>query len=136
MSFLTELFVFLTGSDVLEKEVRWGIEEAAKAKMQLRRKHMETDIYTDTEKTLARHGWPWPLVKATVDEFDYAVKLRSGARIYFTHAAANLACIQWVTLLGLDCQKSDAMPSTFIPERGLVVRVADIEWCVDAPFGS
>lgn len=103
----------------------------------------DPDIGTQEEhRLLTQFGWPWPLAKACVDYFHYALGLRDGTVIYFTKATASDDGL-WVTLAPENLQLTPAWPTTIRAvigsynfERGLVVRVADIVWCADAPFGS
>lgn len=86
---------------------------------------------------VARYGTH--LLKATVDYFDYAMRLTSGDLIYF-----NLARIQgeWIYVGGDDFQNAtwhDGPPrATQNPpfDRGLQIHLSAIAWCADAPFGS
>lgn len=72
------------------------------------------------------------LAKACSDKpFQYALKLRTGEIIQFT--GATLVTEEWITL-ELDSGASSALP--FPCERGIDVRIADIVWVVDAPYGS
>ena len=96
----------------------------------------------ETKKQLVKHGWPWPLAKAVVEKpFDYAVGLRDGTVIRFQGAKAS-DDMAWVELDGTELQILKAGNSPWLEdnnfnfERGLVVRVDDIVWASDAPFGS
>ena len=78
------------------------------------------------------------LAKASIDPFDYACGLRSGAVIYFESVAAVNK--EWVTLTGVRAvanigERDDFTgPPNF--ERGVEVRLDRIEWVADAPYGS
>lgn len=88
---------------------------------------------------LVARGWPPALAKATVDPFFYAVGLRGGAIIHFESAELiDDDHTEWVSLRGcpenLRLELDHGHDMTF--ERGLEVRVADILWAADAPYGS
>jgi hypothetical protein len=75
------------------------------------------------------------LAKACSDNFDYALKLRTGEVIRFSEA--RLISSGWIHLdvMEPDCQP--AGPSLPYPaDRGVDVRIADIVWVMDAPEGS
>lgn len=75
------------------------------------------------------------LAKACVDQFDYALKLRSGEVIRFREAKIIRA--GWVHL---DVCEPDAQPLInrlpFKADRGIDVRISEIVWVMDAPEGS
>jgi len=79
--------------------------------------------------------FPDSLLKATVDPFEYAMKLRTGETILFSEAALNG---RWVTLTLHPANHSLAVRAgqPILAPRGLEVRLDDIVWCCDAPFGS
>lgn len=92
-------------------------------------------------------GWPHSLIKATVDPFDYMAALRDGTIIYFEHAVpsdnrvwVNLTIKQMFRVRGPLFGASNAYvehhPDTGVYDRGVDVRVSDIVWCCDAPYGS
>ena len=101
------------------------------------------DPFSEKERQLINHGWPWPLAKATLDHFDYAIGLRDGIVIRFVSAMASddmnwviinhdgLKIARWST--GGDW-RADHTTLTF--HRGLVIRVSEIVWAADAPAGS
>lgn len=68
--------------------------------------------------------------KALCDEFFYAVKLRSGELIEFTHAKDLIG--EYVTL----CGGSEKYLGFANADRGVCVHITDIAWAVDAPHGS
>jgi hypothetical protein len=78
--------------------------------------------------------YPASLRKATVDAFEYALKLRTGEIWYFTEARIEGDYVHLVF--------GDAYPHTagYPPDcrfdRGVEVRVKDIIWCADAPDGG
>jgi hypothetical protein len=80
---------------------------------------------------------PPALAKATVDPFTYALELRDGTVIVFMSATLHG---EWVHLDELEnpseisAQGKKTRPFTF--DRGLDVRLADIVWVADAPWGS
>jgi hypothetical protein len=78
------------------------------------------------------------LVKACLDYFDYALRLKSGEVIRFTDAAWHGN--GWLTLNGVDPNKDFRSPHRqdlpFPAARGVDVRLDDILWVMDAPCGS
>lgn len=85
----------------------------------------------------ARYGTH--LLKATVDPFDYAVRLTSGDLIYFAYASIDG---DWVYLADQDIHRDDHHGMSPHPtpnplfDRGLQIHLSAIAWCADAPFGS
>lgn len=81
---------------------------------------------------------PAALGKAIDDPFDYALGLRTGQIVFFTSASLSKNR-QWVHL-DLDnsfVHRDQEKGEIELPfERGLDVRVADIVWVADAPYGS
>jgi hypothetical protein len=75
--------------------------------------------------------YPRSLLKATCDEFDYALRLSSGEIIRFRSAEIHG---DYVRLS--DVEKGDEQPLPFIFDRGIDVRLSAIIWCADAPNGS
>jgi hypothetical protein len=83
---------------------------------------------------------PPSLLKALVDPFDYALALRDGTVVRFSHAEISG---EFAVLFG-DSQVGDTPVTMFRSEglvtyqcpRGLDVRIADIMWCADAPQSS
>ena len=94
-------------------------------------------------------GWPYALVKATMDHFDYAAQIRDLGVVGF-HDASDIGD-GWVRLEDLfevdhsKCglrdgsgQLREQWPSC-LPcpcDRGIEVRLSDILWVADAPHGS
>jgi len=98
--------------------------------------------------------WPNALQKAVNDNFVYAACIRDIGVVTFEEAeivrAYSFGCHgsveinpDWVRLLrvvftngccGFDSHAGDIAPLTF--DRGLEVRVSDIVWVADAPWGS
>lgn len=80
-------------------------------------------------------GYPPSLAKACVDDpWQYALKLRTGDIIEFS--GANPINAEWVCL---GIEPSPYEPKGNLPypaPRGIDVRVADIVWVMDAPYGS
>ncbi len=79
---------------------------------------------------------PASLIKAACDPFDYVLGLCTGVVIHF-HRAEILG--EWATLHTgrtiYDVPGTvQTLPYPF--ERGMDVRISDIVWCADAPFGS
>lgn len=81
--------------------------------------------------------YPPALLKATIDQFDYALKFRDradgtpGEVVRFMSATINGG---WITLTPDDGFKV-AFSGLPCP-RGVDVRLEDIEWVADAPNGS
>lgn len=97
------------------------------------------DFYLDKAKEEFRQieiltGSP-ALAKACFDDFDYAMKLRTGEVIYFS--TANVINKEWVHL---HLKPMDEQPKAnriaYPAERGVDVRMSDIVWVMDAPLGS
>jgi hypothetical protein len=82
-------------------------------------------------------GIPYDLDKACGDPFEYAVGLRNGQIFYFEEAIIYGA---WVRLKGV---KSNSVPmprdedlQRFTFDRGIQIRLSEIAWVADAPYGS
>lgn len=88
---------------------------------------------------LAKYGHH--LLKSTIDEFEYAIRLVSGDLIYYNQATI---AGDWVTIEAENIvprkgflSVSEAPPTANPPlERGLQIRLDAIAWVADAPFGS
>jgi len=78
------------------------------------------------------------LAKACLDDFDYALRLKSGEVIRF--ACAEWHGNGWLTLNGIDPAEDFRPPHRqdlpFPAARGVDVRLDDILWVMDAPCGS
>jgi len=82
-----------------------------------------------------RQRYPESLLKAVIDQFSYALKLRTGEIVMFDecritgdYAHLKLSSDEW---------KYDSHATVeYGYHRGIDVRVDDIVWCVDAPSGS
>jgi hypothetical protein len=85
------------------------------------------------EQRLANAGWPAALVKAWVDEFNYAAKVDGLGVIRFS-SAVDLGN-GWVRLHVGDLASENTGLAFPFP-RGVDVRVKDIRWVADAPEGS
>lgn len=84
----------------------------------------------------AHRKLPTYLVKAMVDEFDYAVRLRTGEAIRFS-SAEMLAGGEFVRLVGHGMDGGCDVEGLPYPcPRGVEVRLSDIVWVTDAPQGS
>jgi len=80
--------------------------------------------------------YPQSLLKACVDQFDYACRLTTGEIVYFTNATIHG---DYCTLDGLNSTIHDRDPQKTLPHpfpRGLDVKLSEIVWCGDAPAGS
>lgn len=82
-------------------------------------------------------GLPDALAKACVDSFEYMLGLRTGQVIQFGSAEVSQDH-KWVHLAPSDFERDDPfMTGIEAPfERGIDVRVEDIVWVADAPYGS
>jgi hypothetical protein len=104
------------------------------------------------QRRLEAAGWPPALLKACMDApWIYAAGLRDGSVVVFTGAEASPDG-QWATLdearfatrrregeqggHGPIHGSSSTEPGDNYCGRGLEVRVADIVWAADAPWGS
>lgn len=83
---------------------------------------------------------PGPLSKALDDPFDYAIGLRSGRVIRFNECSLDGG---WLLIdnvmennVPVLTTTHEGKPWPFCFDRGIAVRLADIEWCADAPHGS
>lgn len=92
-----------------------------------------------TEEELQSALGSHALAKACYDEFDYALRLRTGEVIRFklaTHLGNG-----WIHLNVEGREQSAHNPLAFSKrsrgvERGVDVRLSDIVWVMDAPEGS
>ena len=122
------------------------IEEIEKLKtevFELRMKVSEQD--QDAQyKALMDAGWPPALIKAVDDPFDYALRLKDGSLIFFEYAVPCGKNNEWASLYFQDIHSGSevwrgSFNHTFAVggyARGLEVRVSEIVWAADAPFGS
>ena len=79
------------------------------------------------------------LAKSCCDPFDYALKLKTGEIIFFE--SAKVVSKDWLHLnlndLHSDNQQTEKLNKLQLPgERGVDVRISEIVWVMDAPFGS
>lgn len=76
------------------------------------------------------------LAKACLDdEFDYALKLRTGEVVRFV--GARLLNENWIHIrLDTDKKWDTPNPFPFKADRGVDIRISDIVWVMDAPDGS
>ena len=96
----------------------------------------EPDIFSDLEEQERRDlliVGSGALAKSLHDPFDYALKLRTGEVIRYDDA--SLISKDWLHLRGarLDGGWKDENPRF---DRGIDVRISDIVWAKDAPYGS
>lgn len=96
----------------------------------------EPDIFSDLEEQERRDlliVGSGALVKSLHDPFDYALKLRTGEVIRYEDA--SLISKEWLHLQGarLDGGLKDENQRF---DRGIDVRISDIVWAKDAPYGS
>ena len=105
---------------------------------------LEEAEYKHTTSTLTAAGWPPALVKAVDDPFDYAIGLKDGTVIFFEYAISCGGNHEWVTLRfqrihdGTPAYQRSFNKTHGIGgnDRGLQVRVSEIVWAADAPYGS
>lgn len=96
------------------------------------------------EQALTDAGWPPALIKAVNDPFDYALKLKDGSLIFFEYVVPIGRGNEWVSIYFQDIHKGgDVWEWSFNHrfriggnDRGLQVRVSEIVWVADAPYGS
>lgn len=78
---------------------------------------------------------PESLLKATHDEFDYALGLENGTVIRFRKAKLRGSFVYLDQIMEWDSQEVDAGVG-YSFDRGVDVRIESIVWCADAPRGS
>jgi len=87
--------------------------------------------------------YPAALIKATGDEFEYALKLSTGEVFFFASAkiegeSVHLELARYprdqADIVAVGCAPPPLRPCLFA--RGVDVRARDIVWCCDAPFDS
>lgn len=90
------------------------------------------------DREYARLGWPSYLAKAAMDPFTYAMGLRTGAVLVFETARAITGSPEWVRILAISEQTGLVSPTSypFSMDRGMDIRLSDIVWVADAPYGS
>lgn len=88
-------------------------------------------------------GWPPALIKSVYDPFDYALGLKDGTIIFFSHAVNYEADRRWVTVFPHDMHSGNKVYENSFNtricmgrDRGIDIRVSDIMWACDAPYGS
>jgi hypothetical protein len=95
-------------------------------------------------KALRDAGWPPALIKAVDDPFDYALRLKDGSLIFFEYAVPCGKNNEWVSLHFQDMHYGSKVWGMSFnhnfniggKDRGLEVRVSEIVWAADAPYGS
>lgn len=85
---------------------------------------------SNEEYEAMRLGYPYPLAKATVDNFDYALKTKSGCMFRFSSATA--VNDKWVIIEG----GYGGNGYQAAHPRGTYIRLDEIVWVADAPEGS
>lgn len=93
-------------------------------------------VYREREKMLEMFVGSHGLAKACLDQdFDYALKLRTGEVIAFR--GAELLNPEWIHVR---IKPMDEQPTrnqiAYPAERGMDIRISDIVWVMDAPEGS
>lgn len=93
---------------------------------------------------LEQMGWPWELIKAVNDPFQYAAGLRSGQVVVFHYAEPEDTFCNWVRLHfsgagtgiapSITAAAQENGRNLIYFERGMCVRVSDITWVVDDAY--
>lgn len=90
-------------------------------------------------KAAREYNWPFALAKASFDHFEYAAFVVNLGVVLFTDV--EYVSPEWVMLKLIDPDDYPAhyekigKPLCQFP-RGIEVRLSDIRWVADAPFGS
>lgn len=99
--------------------------------------------YAYTEPDLCNLGWPYALAKAATDNgFEYALGLRTGQILVFTGAEpVEPLTTGFVRLTGVSSHwpapDNDLHPGDDMRfDRGIEIRISEIAWVADAPWGS
>jgi hypothetical protein len=83
-------------------------------------------------------GWPDALIKATEDQFGYMARLRTGEVVAFE--GATYISDEWVRLENhhyvFKVSSETHLPKSPNFDRGIEVRVDNIMWVADGPYGS
>ena len=79
--------------------------------------------------------YPPDLRKAVCDPFSYALGTTTGLVFEFDQAAITTGG-EWLLLTGVTSAVLRGDDLGFCLERGVSVRIADIQWIADAPHGS
>jgi hypothetical protein len=119
------------------------IDKLKKQLFELTSKLHDTEYQINTRELTAA-GWPPALIKSTYDPFDYALGLKNGTVIYFEYATAFGHNHEWAVLHFQDIHSGSQVYETSFNhthriggnDRGLEVRVSEILWAADAPYGS
>lgn len=95
-------------------------------------KNENSELTEEDRIALGSHA----LAKACFDEFDYALRLRTGEVIRFSFA--TYLGNGWIHLSVEGCEQTDHYPLAFSKlsrgvDRGVDVRLSDIVWVMDAP---
>ena len=78
---------------------------------------------------------PDAVQKAAEDHFEYAARLRTGETIVFQKAEINGAWVHLEEISNHSAPLVSGRPE-FTFDRGMDVRIEDIVWVADAPWGS
>jgi hypothetical protein len=100
--------------------------------------------YQNNTRELTAAGWPPALIKSTYDPFDYALSLKDGTIIFFEYATAFGHNHEWAVLRFQNMHSGSRVYEASFNrthqiggnDRGLEVRVSEILWAADAPYGS
>lgn len=119
------------------------LESLHRENFELRSKISDAE-YESAMSVLDKAGWPPALAKATYDPFDYAIGLKDGTVIFFEYATSCGSNHEWVSLQfqrihdGTPAYQRSFNKTHGIGgnDRGLQVRVSEIVWAADAPYGS
>jgi len=116
--------------------------------LELRRFRTQDEQRAQKDEEWIRLGIPEALLKAASDLFEYSLGLTDGTVIYFEecqlpdrpadfHGWVHLSGVRSHTMPEVDTENGGFREkSAFNFERGLDVRVNQIAWVADAPYGS
>ncbi len=93
--------------------------------------------YFKDGKYLEKINWPDALIKATTDEFYYALKTKNGETFVFKFAEyVNDNFVRLIFPKKDEWMTPHTLPTSFPFDRGVELNVSDISWVADAPYGS
>ncbi len=100
-----------------------------------RERQKDFDEFTRAERRIQAVTGSAALAKACQDEFDYALRLRTGEVIYFS--SAEVIGSGWVNIILKPMDEQPKQNRVAYPaDRGMDIRISDIVWVMDAPNGS
>jgi hypothetical protein len=92
------------------------------------------DQYLDSIQTADYPKFSRVLIKAAVDEFDYAMGLADGTIIRFR--LLQIVADGWVHIKPENIDRDEPCKIPYILERGIDINIRQIMWIADAPNGS